>query len=741
MAAKWSGLSGGQRIALRLAVLALAIAAVGLPINTLLKYVLILALAVAVFAGAVRTDVARWIAAAALVALTVAAHILWPAPRIDEGFNVFLPGPNAEQTSGLPADVVRTLTAQFDTRYPPAARCNDRARGCWRPDRSPAADGFAMSADGLYDRGAFSRRVTGIDFSDPVDLRIGPINDLIYNWPDNASDVQRFTRDRKSLNLFHRFALTFPLVIAHRFPSDFVGGDLCWRGTVLWPDANARYETISHGEIACRTLRVEDAGKTLFAASILAQPPLAMSLRAPFGVQLRRAMEFGLSIAAVVLIGVLLVQVTWQRVLLPATLIGATVILATIVDWQFIGGFRPLDAGDDGFTHEGYARNIVRHLIAGDLVAALRGEEAIYYFAPALRYWRVLERMLFGDTFLGYFTIILLLPFLVFALARRFLPARWALGFTLIFVAVPIGTAFGSSLVDYVVWASRGFADPLGFALLFAGILLVVPARSMAPDTGRAFFGALLLAMATFCRPNFLLASGTMIAASLALAVAHRQTARAAMLLVGFATLAVSPIHNYVFGRSLIPFTNNVEHVDIFLMSPLDYLRAAGELVRLDFAGPHVRRGMTQIAAWLSGAHRISAAIPVHAAAVLILAYVAVLGRRFDPWLRIVAAATLLQHGIGLCYLNNARYNVGTWLLTALVATVWVQAEGLALIERLRPTTRATVAGLPGVRHAKAWLARLEVAFGLGEGERSPLPRSADKLGAGAKNHQVFMAD
>src|SRR4029079_13862705 len=131
------------------------------------------------------------------------------------------------------------------------------------------------------------------------------------------------------------------------------------------------------------------------------------------------------SALGVLAIGLLLVRVERRRVLLQITLIAITVVLIFVVDGQFLGCYRSSDAGDDGYTHEAFGRHIVRHLLAGDIVAALRGEEAIYYFAPALRYWHALERFLFGNTFLGFFWITLLLPFLVLARAKRFLPIRW----------------------------------------------------------------------------------------------------------------------------------------------------------------------------------------------------------------------------------------------------------------------------------------------------------------------------
>ncbi len=169
------------------------------------------------------------------------------------------------------------------------------------------------------------------------------------------------------------------------------------------------------------------------------------------------------------------------------TLIALTLLVIVFIDAQFIGGFRPLDSGDDGLTYEGYARRIVRHLLSGDFAAAWRGEENVYFFAPGLRYFRALERFLFGDTFLGYLSMILAFPLLVFALFRRFLTPRWALVIVLAFVATPAGALFGSSLFYYVVWAARGFADPFAFILLFAALVLIVPPRTGAvPEPRRA---------------------------------------------------------------------------------------------------------------------------------------------------------------------------------------------------------------------------------------------------------------
>src|SRR5215472_845641 len=184
--------SASATVGKKLAVLALAIIAIGLPINALFDYAILAVAAVIIFIGRVEALPSRWLAAVLLAAAVAAGHALLPPPQIEEGHNVFLPGPDAATTSGLPAPVLQYLDRQFAEQYPPEKRCNDPSRGCWRPDRTAAQDGFALSSDALFGRGASSRRVTGIDFSDPVHARIGVVNELIYNWSPHAGDIQRF---------------------------------------------------------------------------------------------------------------------------------------------------------------------------------------------------------------------------------------------------------------------------------------------------------------------------------------------------------------------------------------------------------------------------------------------------------------------------------------------------------------------------------------------------------------------
>ena len=735
-----------RRLSLRLATLALVVTCLGLPVDNLLPYALLVAAVLAVFTGAIVTNARRWFGAAAIAALVVVAHFTSLAPRIEEGENVFLPGPAIGQTSGLPADVLRVASEQFSREYP-VGRCASPAAGeplagardghpgtpagvyregapCWRPERSRGDDGFAFSANSPWGWPDYSRRVGGIDFSDPADLRLGFINDHRYNWPDDTGDIERFERDRRSVNLLHRYRVTFPLFVMFRFPAAFVGSTLCWHGSVLWQEADDAF-TLG-AERACRMLMPEDAGRRIVALSIRRDVQLAMTLHPSATIRFRRCIEQGAMIGGVLAILMLLIRLDMRRLAVPAMLVGLALTVTVFVDASFIGGFRPLDGGDDGIDLRRLWQRYLAPSAGRRIRPALIGDEPAYYFTPGFRYVRALELAVFGDTFLLYLSAVLLLGVLAFLLFRRFLSARWTVVMGFGFVATPIGALFGSSLFEYVNCAARGFADPFAFVLLIGGLLLVLPSHGggNAPGRWRIFAAGLLLAAATFCRPNLVLAAGGAVVGAAAIWV--RTTGRrdrAAALAAGFSALALAPLHNLIFGHAFVLFSDNVNQPQTLLMSPFDYARAAAELVTFNFSGPHLAGAVAQIGRWLSGPEHLLATAPINAAAIAVLVRVGIFGTRFDPWLRVVALATLLQHGIGVSYVDYQRYTLGTWFLTSLVTAAWFEREGAALLAQAFPRVCKSCQRHPAVRRSAALIAAAVAWFRLEEA--APVPAHA----------------
>lgn len=666
-----------------LLVLALAIAVVGLPLNHLFGYALLVFLVVVVFVGEVTARGRPWLWAGALGLVGIFASLWLAPPRIDEGHNVFLVKDESVLVKSLPPDVYRMMAAEFDKVYPPERRCNPSAGGCWRAGQGPDS-AFAFSADGIFSKGEFSRQVEDIDFVDPVWLRFGFTNEYRYNWDSAVSDLKRLRRDGRFWMGLHRWHLLMPYFVMYRFPPAFAGSQLCWQGDVIWEERAERFTLLSNAAWACRTIERSDVGLRVFGLGI--RPgTLAMTLDPPVAVRTWQVAAGALKLLIFAAIIGLLVRWRRRATVLPFLLIASCLFVIAVHDASFIGGLRPLDPGDDGLFYEGTAREIVKNLLSGHVMEAVRGGESVFYYGgPGLRYLRAFERFAFGDTNLGYLTLILVLPFVYLALFRRFLSRTFALALTLIFVLIPIGELFGTSFFHFSRWAARGFADPAAAVFGLCGLVLLVR-PSVQRQFGVACAAGLFMALAIFVRPNLAPFVAVMLTGAALAALYMRDLRRVAGLCIGFLPTAVMPLHNWYFGGVFVLFSANATIPELLVMPPSAWSAALAEVVQADFAGPHVLRALKQLGQWLSGPGESLALIPLHAAAIGITIYVALAGERFDPWLRLIACAVLVQHASSLFFLVAPRYHYMAWLLTFLVVVVWYETVGLAWLRRKWP--------------------------------------------------------
>jgi hypothetical protein len=664
----------------------LVLAALGLPVNDLFRFGLLGTAMAVVFAGTMTTQLAAWAGALAIVVIAVLGQALLPTPRIDEGHNVFLldDGRSGALERGLPAEVFRHMAAEFDARYPREKRCDPRVSGCWRglgfPERT-----FAFSADGIYGRPAFSRRVTHIDISDPVWLRLGFINEAHYNWY-GASDVQREKRERGLLKVLHPWQLLMPHFVMVRFPAEFAGSWLCWRGTVLWEGDGERFTVWRHADTSCRPIEAPDIGRRVFGVAVAS--PLTMSLEASVSIQLRRLVEPGLALLAT--IAVLMLLVRWRHcdLALPVTFLGLSIAVVVLNDASFVGGFRPFEGGDDGLFYEGVGRRIAQHLRAGEWALALEGGEKVFYYGgPGLRYLRALERFVFGDSFLGYLLAILAMPFVVLAVFQRFFSVRAALALTLIFIALPVGALFGTSYFHYAKWAARGFADPAAAIAFLAGFVVLIGRTPTGPGTNfaPALSAGALFALALWLRPNLAPGAAVLLGGAGLAALWQLELRRLAGLCIGFAPVFGMALHNWYFGGVFVLFSSNATEPSNFPMPPSAYVSALSELVRLDFSSGSIVRALKQWIGWLSGPSESALMVPLHILAVAVVLRIAIYGRGYEFALRLAAASSLALHLVAWFYPTATRYHLVTWFLTLLVCAVWTRDKGIALARRYWP--------------------------------------------------------
>jgi hypothetical protein len=689
------------------AALALAVAAIGLPVNHIAPYLLLVVVAVIIFTGEVSIRASAWIAAGAIVAAALGGQWLLSPPRIAEGHNVFLPGPpEGVLQRSLPAPVYRHMADEFDRQYSPAVRCRPRTEGCWQGSAPERA--FAFSADSVFHPSDLSRAVSRIDFSDPVWLRLGFSNELRYNWYALPPDVHRADRDRRFWMGFHRWHLAMPWFEMLRLPAAFAGGELCWRGDVMWEGADGQFALLPAE--GCRSVEATDAGRRIFGIAIKPDT-LAMHLTPPWRLRLLHYAGIVVALVAVLALVIVLMRVEVRRAIVPLVLLGLALLVIAIDDASFIGGMRPFDGGDDGLFYDGVGRDILQNFLAGNIYGALEGGEKVFYYGgPGLRYFRALEHVVFGESYLGYLSLALLLPLLTWALVRRFLPSRWALAAAFIFVAIPVGELFGTTFLDYAKWAARGFADPAAYILFIAGLIPLVGTTRAGPSGSfvPAFFGALLLALAIIMKPIVLPAAAVLLGGCGVAALASRQWRRAAGLCLGFAPVLSMALHNWIYGHVFVPLSANAAHPDVLVMPPAAYAAALRELVILNFSGGYFVRALLQIPRWLSGPAESYVTVPVNAGGVAVLLYVLLRGRGLDPWLRLIAAAALAQHAVALFYVATPRYHYLSWFLSLIVVVAWLHERGLDWLLRRYPDICKRIAAAPFSLRLASGLSRLE---------------------------------
>lgn len=209
-------------------------------------------------------------------------------------------------------------------------------------------------------------------------------------------------------------------------------------------------------------------------------------------------------------------------------------------------------------------------------------------------------------------------------------------------------------------------------------------------------------------KPIVVLAAAVMLGGAGLAALYWRRWRRLAGMCVGFLPVFAMALHNYIFGGVFVLFSSNVGTASHTPMPPSAYLSAARQLLSADVGGAYVHQGVLQFAYWLAGPSQLFAMIPLHAAAFGILLYVASSRRGFDPWLRLMALAAMIQHIPAFFYAPTPRYYFLAWLLTALVCMAWVKDIGLPLISSRYPRLAHRVVSDPVMVWLASGLSRLQ---------------------------------
>jgi hypothetical protein len=600
--------------------------------------------------------------AAAACGVLLAAQHLVPTLHIEEAHHYFRPDAAAPMRDFLPPPVLRALEEQSRERYPPEYWCDAEADGCWRA-AAPSSAPFAFSADAVFRERRYSRVVSAIGFRGLGELRAGFTNRGGTNWWDRVSDIRR--RD-------------MPFYVMYELPARAAGSRLCWRGHVFWEGAGG-YEDLRADHETCRDVSPADAGRRVFGLSVLDQP-LSMRLQPAPGLARTAALRRFLALAGVVAVSALALAPRAKRGLLALALAAFAAFSYGTDVLSAFARYDPLGGGGDGLAFESMAHGMLESAERGQVAEVLKGEEPSFYFQPGMRYFRAVEKVLFGETSLGYLAVMLLLPAVLLVFVRVLLPRVPALAlWSLFFLPLAATARFWWDARGYLDLARAGLAEPLAATLWFGGAALMLRALLRDPATrGReAAAGSLALALACVTRQNLLISSLVL------LLLAGVRLWRAGgwrvvwPVWLAFAPFLWVPIHNLVFaGRLELTAQMGPAH----LTPPEVYADALGDLFTTDPGGGTAwQQVAAHTARWVDS--------PARAAALAS----SLLGLLFVRWLPVPHVGLILavvgQLPVVLFWAPQGRYSHMAWQLIFVSAMANLVFLGSVAVARARAAT------------------------------------------------------
>jgi hypothetical protein len=539
----------------------------GLPLNEPLHAGAALLAAIALWTGVRRHGKIRLLLIGGVLAMACLLHLTWPHTNIPEGHNLFIVKQDGEPLSRLlPVPVYQAMATDFRTAYPTRQRCEATVYGCWQSQAVPAK-AYAFSFTGIWRGTSLSRHVSDIDFQSAEELGAGFMNDLGYNWYKADSEIKRENP---------------PYFVTYILPHALVDSRLCWRGKVFWQDNNNAYTLINHTTMACRDIVASDVGQQIFAYSFTPDTTLAIKLeKSP------RQILFDLLYDAlrIFLIGALVfctVRVNWRGMLFPATCMAAMIALVTIRAPDLVWHAPIFAGGDDGLTHQSFARSMTQDLLSGDWLGFLRGVESVFYMMPGMRYVLSVNGLLFGDKLFGIVLALALLPLLISktvttltnqTIARVVAASFIALGFLPDSSLTQLIGNFGSYAGDYIHWAHLGFPEIFGYVFFLAGLYKILHGLE-SRRFDQFVLAGLALAAAIFMRPNLAIAGAALLSGTTLLLFTQRQFRNLLALGAAFSPILLMPLHNIWFGEKFVLLTSAATISANLFVQPEAYLLA-----------------------------------------------------------------------------------------------------------------------------------------------------------------------
>ena len=659
----------------KIGVVFLIMITIGLPINKLHFYILFIFSLIIITQNKPKSSTKNWLIAIALVFLiNIASNFILPTLKIEEGFNYFVYNKRGEVLEkNLPPPIFHFMKKALRDEYPKQGECEDKDY-CWGDAikyKGPK-EVFAFSGDAIWQQPKYSRIIDDISFNNQTELRIDVFNSEEVTWLDLWPKRSIIPR-------------TFiPYFVMYEFPTEAIGGKLCWRGDLFWEiEKNVfkyfGYQNLDPNIAQCMKLPPKAIGKRIFGISISPQKKLSMQFAPNKNIKKYLLIKKIVKFTGVFLILLLLINIPFKRINLLAPtiflIIGVSITSCSIMSllhqlsswgYQHLGYFSEYPTGSDALIYNNYAREIVKNLLKGDIVEALRGNEDVFYFMPGMRYFIAIGKIFFGDTNYGH--ILMLFTFILFLwkFIRYYLSLPISLLMFTIFFYTDQTIHSWFSFDFYLIYiVLSGFPGIVSYAFLLAGLFTIMTKfDKLKSFQWYGFWGSLSLALAIFVRPNL----AFMILVFLSLLALHlikkKRYLDLIYICIGFSFVILIPYHNWYFGKKFVPLTSAAFVKANYIVPISTYVKAFKELLSFNTSSPAIVTILNYSSAWI----RNELYFIMFMLLILCILFKKILKNL--PLIRFLALGLLVQHITLNIWQNDPRYSNIVWLLTFIVTLI-----------------------------------------------------------------------
>ena len=628
---------------LNLLFLTLIFLTVGIPVVTWISFIVVCFATVIVITGNLSLDLKKLIIAFLVTAISLTLQLAFPK-KIQEGFMIYPTEKNEFLEKTLPQEVnsylQKTIKENYSVHIPSKEYSGSYLNNNW-----------SFSADGFWQKKSMSRLINDINFENVYELRIGAFNDA--NMQINHND-------------WNPYSLRLPLIIKYILPDKFYNTDLCFEGLIY-----IQNQFLIHEKYNC--IKLNKQPLEIFAFDLNPLPNLKMKLISKdVSFQFEKLLKLIQPILATIIV-LLLGRISITSILFVGFgLVSYFIYLFDVVfNEDLPSRFSPfiyMARGNDGLMFYGYGREILSYLSEGNIFMAFRGGIDIFFWMPGMRYFHSILMLVFGETFLGYILLGILMPFIIFSLLKNFFSEKISLILVWIFLFIPIFESFGFFHFYYMKLIAKGFGGTLGWTSLFASLCLLLNKKniSLSQNFISGFTAGTLLIIAVSCRPNIFPTVAILIVGFSFLYFINNNRFKLMGIILGSANFFWLAIHNIYYGDEFFLITNSVaSNLDVTFGMWLTFFSSlfSGSInySLLTIILNHVSIWIDYYEIWLIFC--------------ILSLMILLFKKNINIEIKIISLSLLAGHSIYLFYPGVPRYTYGLWALSLIMMLVFLNEQ------------------------------------------------------------------